>query len=247
MPVIGDSNTPEVPNGTLQGDGVRDGMPVSTASDVTTETVAQYEERMSKLQRDMDKMRSTYDRNLAEREKQWKAQQAELERRLHETAVKDLDEKDRAAYERDLYAQKAQEYEQRLAQLEAERQAQENMRQYAEAYKQTFGVKPEDLDMSNPEMFAQSAWQAAANQMAALRQELEALKGGTPPAPQTPARPATNRTVVTSQGGVPASKPTLNDFRAKIAAATGKQASEVSDNEIFEAFEKGRISLDGLL
>jgi hypothetical protein len=231
-----------VPEGTNQSGGVTDVTTANPASDADSEAV--YKEQLLRLQKDIDRMRSTYDRNAAERDRQWKAEKAELETRLHQTATKDMDEKDRATYERDLYASRLQEYEQRLEQMEQQRQQEANMRQYADAYQKAFGVKPEDLDLSDPQKFQESAWSAATNRFAELQRRLEELEGKKP----TTARTATtDKSVVTTQGNVPRSKLTMADFRTRVAQMRGVPVTAITDDDVWREYEQGRISLDGLL
>ena len=236
MPVTDDQNAQTVPSGMSQSGGVPGGMPTNGSSDAT-ESTAKHEEQLLKLQKDMDRMRSTYDRNQAEREKQWKAERAELEARLHQTAVKDLDEKDRALYERELFAQKAQTLEQQLAQFAEEKQMRENMQTWAGAYKEAFGIDPTTLDMSSPEAFQQSAWQATAAAMAELRQQ-----AGQPASQQSqPTRPAANRGVITNQGGVPQTAMSINDHLANFRRISNNPTA--SEDDLFTAVERGRYNL----
>jgi DNA repair exonuclease SbcCD ATPase subunit len=238
---VTDENPLGVTNVTTQSDGVQSGTPVNSASDAG-ETTAQYEERLARMQKDMDRMRSSYDRNAAEREKQWQQQKAELEARLHAVATKDLDEKDRAAYERDLYASRVQEMEQRLVQMEAQRQAEENMRTWAAAYQTAFKIEPTAFDMSTPEAFQQSAWQAVQNKFTAMEQEIAQLRGTGQATTQTTRPAASPKSVVTTQGNVP-QKP-ANDWaviRERYARATGK--TEFTDDDIFNDYERGRFNL----
>lgn len=183
------------------------------------------------------RVRSQYDRARNEERGTWEDRDRAYQGRIHELTVKDMDENARARYERDLYASRQQELEDRLYQVQAELETSRQSGQYLKALQESFGVDIKDVDLTDVDSLSRSAFQAAANAHMKLRQELDELKAGKQPVDSTtvPAKKAPD--VVTQAGGTSAAPVTLMDLRKSVSQRMGLDRI-ISEDELFGLAER---------
>jgi hypothetical protein len=188
---VEEPQSPSTPAGGVEPKGAT---PTSTPADADKGTASvqqQYEEQIAKLNRDLNQMKSTFQRSEAERERTWKQREQEYQRQLEELRVSGMDEEQRKAYEATSVSRRLQETEQRLSQVEAERQEAIALTQ-ATNYFLSLKVPLTEL---NQEEGYDALWESG---MRYLTQELSSLRESQNSQPPTSSKPVEAPAVVTS-------------------------------------------------
>ena len=197
----------------------------------------------AEMELNVGKVRSQYDRARNEERSVWDERDRNYQTKIHELTVKDMDDNAKARFERDLFAQRAAELEERQTQTLAELEASKLTGQYLKALKTNFGVEIDQVDLSDMNNLSQSAFDAAAKQYKAVKAELEALKStktDTTIADQSTAlKPAQD--VVTKSGGTNAGPVTLLDMRKAVSQRLGIEGL-ISEDKLFEMAERPEIT-----
>jgi hypothetical protein len=235
---------------------VDEGMPETQRGDAD-EKIAELEAEYNKIQEDMNKMRSTYDRNAAQKEAEFAKERQEMERRLFELRVQDMEDSERTQYERDYYEQQLNEMrsvaEQQRLRAENLAQVPSYLKMFVEA-----GVPLDELDTANPDELLRSGWEGMVNANVTYRQKLadmesrlKELESGEPkqkekkPAVQTketaPKKPSP---VVTEHGETPSDIPSRGDVMKALEAELGYPPTE---DEVFTMVEQGELKPEILL
>ena len=197
----------------------------------------------AEMELNVGKVRSQYDRARNEERSVWDERDRNYQTKIHELTVKDMDDNAKARFERDLFAQRAAELEERQTQTLAELEASKLTGQYLKALKTNFGVEIDQVDLSDMNNLSQSAFDAAAKQYQTVKAELDALKStktGTTTADQSTAlKPAQD--VVTKSGGTNAGPVTLLDMRKAVSQRLGIEGL-ISEDKLFEMAERPEIT-----
>ena len=195
------------------------------------------------MERNVGNVRSQYDRARNEERGAWVEQDRNYQARIHELTVKDMDENARARFERDLYAKRAAELEERHDTIAAELEASKLTGQYLKALKENFGVDVDQIDLSDINNLSQSAFDAAAKSYKTLKAEVETLKSRitdtTESVNSTGLRPAQD--VVTNTGSISAAPTTLLDLRKSVSQRLGIEGL-ISEDKLFEMAERPEIT-----
>lgn len=217
--VTADPN-PNVPAGTSGAVDVPAGTVQTGASDATkADPVTEFKQRLDKLEEDRRRQQSVYDRMIAAEQKK----NQELQAQLEQLKVQGMDETQRTQYE-------AQSYKAKYEALLQEREAQQQIQEYATAFAETFKVPLTELDITSQEAVATSGWEA-------VRRKLEALEQATT-APSNPSQPKpTNQKVITGSGGVPRTKPSQAEMAQAIAQRQGK-SRPLTTEEFYSYMER---------
>lgn len=189
------------------------------------------------------RVRSQLDQARNQERSSWQDRDRAYQQRIHELSVKDMDENARAKYERDLYAGRMDELEDRLFKTESELEATKSTATYLKALKQSFDVDVGEVDLSDINALSQSAFTAAANAYQKQKQELEALRAqvGSGKAPAAKAELKKAPEVVTQQGGAPPAAMTMYDMRKAVSQGMGLDRI-ISEEELFELAEHSDVT-----
>jgi hypothetical protein len=142
-----------------------------------------------KYQRDMDRLRSSLQKNSAQERQEYEQRMAQMEQELHATRTSTMNEQERVAYERDVYAQRAEMLEKKYQDAESRLYEVQNMEQAKLAF-QKMGIQPNKLDTTSMENLLQSGWVGVAERMAELESRTAAPRlSPNQPAPQQPPTP----------------------------------------------------------
>jgi len=175
---------------------------------------------------------------------QWEAQDQAYQEQIYGLTVKDMDENARARYERDLYAKRSAELEERQAQVQSELEASKAIGPYLKHLVTGFGVKLDDINLDDIDQLSESAFQAAVKSHQDLRTQYSELErkykeletggthqqtnvGGTPTAPA----------VVTKAGGSIDTAPTILDLRKSVSQKMGL-GRIITEEELFDLAER---------
>ena len=195
------------------------------------------------MELNVGRVRSQYERARNEVRWVWDERDRNYQTKIHELTVKDMDENARARFERDLFAQRTAELEERQAQTQAELEASKLTGQYLKALKENFGVDIDQVDLSDMNNLSQSAFDAAAQRYKAVKAELDTLKSTkteTKTADQSSALKAA-QDVVTKSGGTNAGPTTLLDLRKAVSQRLGIEGL-ISEDKLFEMAERPEIT-----
>ena|SRR3990167_9085078 len=195
----------------------------------------------AEMEQHVSNVRSQYDRARNEERGAWEERDNAYQARIHELTVKDMDENTRARFERDLFAQRAAELEDRHATITAELEASRLTGQYLKALKENFGVDVDQVDLSDINNLSQSAFQAASQSYKTLKTELETLKSQKTETTERPAGLRAAQEVVTQAGGTSAAPTTLLDLRKSVSQRLGIEGL-ISEDRLFEMAEHPEIT-----
>jgi hypothetical protein len=180
-----------------------------------------------KYEQDINKLKSTLQRQTAQVEQQWQSKYGDLQRQMHNIRMQGMTEDERARYERQLETEEFQTLQSRLAELENEKARQvEAVNAFNFFLAQ--GVPANKLNLAEgPEVIAQVGWQHMTEELARLR-ELASN-----PQPVKPAGPAPLKQApeVITDKGTPASGTTWAALRAQYG----------TDEAVYRAVEEGRL------
>ena len=207
------NETPSQPGGI--GDSP---MPTSGQKDANTSWESERASLEARYQRDINGLKSTLQKQMAEQQRQWDAQRAAYEKRIQEIEVQGMDDKARKEYEQRKAAEDAQSWQQRyqdaVAQLE-ERQAMEQWIQYFLAQ----GIPATALNMgAGLDGLISSGWEAVSSELAELRKRTSTTPGTSQPA-QRLSQDANPPQVLTNQPGTPATGTSWDALIAKYGSA----------------------------
>ena len=196
---------------------------------------ARLQSQVSQMQTQLERARtqlSASDRALREREQKWNEGHDELSRTVEEIQMADMDDSQRAAYERDMYRKRAEDAQTELQDMSYRVEYADAMQQWR-AYYQQMGVPMNVLDNSSIENMQHSALRFTNSQLQAARRQAQPPQAQ----PQQPqATPRVQPPQVTSavpQGATPGQR-RWNDIPYEEWDAMYKKA------------ERGQISPDQL-
>ena len=221
--------TPGEETGVAEGQEATPGEAVGDADQeakrIREEKDAEIAKLTEKYERDLSQLKSSLQSGEAARSKAAQERIDTLELELYDLKTRDMDEAQRAQYDRDMLLKDREDLVQRIDELEALRDEDESKRKMAEIFMEN-GITLDRLDMSGSyeQMFG-SGFNALVQDLNELRKGVEA-PGGTPP-PETPPD------VDTSPGGTPSSGTSWAELR-KI----------YSDEELYQMVEQGRLDGD---
>jgi uncharacterized membrane protein YccC len=181
----------------------------------------------AKYENDLNQLKSSLQRREAQVNADWQKRYGELQKQIHETRMSSMTDEERARYERQLESEEMQNLQNRLSELENEKQ------QLAAAVNaQSFfiqqGVPADKLNLSEGyDAVVSAGWGYLTGELAQLR----AAKAN--PQPQAPIEPAPLKQApgVVTDKGTPGSGTTWAALRATFG----------TDEAIYRAVEEGRL------
>lgn len=180
-----------------------------------------------KYEQDIAGLKSSLQRREAQVTKEWQERYSGLERRLHETAMKSMTEDERARYERQLEVEEFQSLQERLAEIESEKQAMASTFSAYNFFIQQ-GVPANLLNLSDGyDAVVNAGWQHLTSELA----ELRAARSNPQPQPTNQPAPLKQAPGVVTDKGTPASGTT---WAALIAEFGSMEA-------VFRAVEEQRL------
>jgi len=205
------------------------------------------------FERDLGRMRSTYDSQIRDLKTDQVKQASAFEDQLHNIKMSSMDDAQKQTYELALYRDRSKALNEQLVANQQELQNAQSMGVYMQNFL-SLGVDPSKLDATNPYTLAETGWEATAlrihqqdERIAELTKQI-AAKGGselvttpTPPAP-APTRPGlpTAPAVVTQRSGeVPAKATSWGDLIQQLNAQYGQVFTV---EKIYQWVEQGRLS-----
>jgi len=205
------------------------------------------------FERDLGRMRSTYDSQIRDLKTDQVKQASAFEDQLHNIKMSSMDDAQKQVYELQLYRDRSKTLNEQLVTSQQELQNAQSMGVYMQNFL-SLGVDPSKLDATNPYTLAETGWEATAfrihqqdERLAELEKQL-AAKGGselvTTPAPMAPAptRPGlpTAPAVVTQRSGeVPVKAATWSDLSKQLEAQYGQKFDV---DKIYKWVEQGWLS-----
>lgn len=180
-------------------------------------------------QRDLNQMKSTFQRQQAQAERQWREREAQYQRQLDEARLAGLDETQRDQYVRQRERQELENLRQQNLQFQAYVEDVALANEWANYFVQEYGIDRTKFDFSRGSAgVSESGWAAVKERFGELRQQ-----GNSQPA--TPARqPLPAPSVVTQQSGAPQAS-TWAALRAKY---------NVDDEGLYRMVEQGLLPHD---
>lgn len=205
--------------------GVAESTPSQQPSNDAERIRVEYEQKLAASQRDINQLKSTLQRQIGQKEAEWSAKYADLQKQFREVRLGTMDENQRKQYEVQMQTEELNNLRQQLAEAQAKQQ---EIASIADA--QNFflgkGIPRDKLVLDQGyEALVQSGWDA-------VSEELEGYRKGKTPSSQQPAPLQTAPAVVTDK-----SAPTAKTSWAEIVKKYG------SEEKVFQLAEQGYISL----
>lgn len=207
---VADLNTEEKPKtgqAPVQGEsGATDVVATQPVSDAGSDVkVTELEKTLKAREQDINKLKSTYDRQMAQAKKQFEEQQKQLQEELRKVKMSGMSDEQKQQFERQLELEQAQQWREEAQRLQREKQEFEIMNNYAQ-YFQENGVPRENLVFdSGVDALVQSGWEGIQKEMTNLKTKVseyeKKLTQGTVldqgQQQQTPEQPAQQRSPIT--------------------------------------------------
>lgn len=188
---------------------------------------ADYEEKFSKLNQDLNAMKSTFQKRESQREREWQQRESQYKQQIEELRLSTMDDEQRKSYEATASARRAAELEQQLQQIEAERYEQEAINR-AQNYFLSLDVPITALNLDEG---YDALWASGLDYLTAELAEYRKSK-------QAPQTKQTAKTVsappVVTTNNAPASSGMTWD-------ALKKRLNVTDDEEIYRMFETGQL------
>jgi hypothetical protein len=235
--VTGEPVTSVVPEG-MDGSGAAPaGVGATGVSDAGNgNPEARIDALRKQYEQDLRKLQSTLDRNLSEAQRQATEREQKLREQLEQVQTANMDEKERALYEAGKWKREYDALQAQMQQHQQLTQAQIEMQNYADQLHEEFGIGKEELDFSDQDTMAASAW-------VAIKKRVNPQQPAAPSTPVQPVQPANNRILTTGPGTPPKTRVTHTDLKEGYEKRMGKR---VTDEEYWRAAELGYIDMSQL-
>ena len=215
----------EVPEeGTPQDEGVADNATPETPEFDVEKLKAEYEQKLQTSQQDLNKLKSSLQKQQAEQAKKYQEEQARLEKQLREVRMQNMDEDQRKQYEAQM---QSEEYQNLQAQLQERDRVLADQAATLDALNFFASKKvPVDSLVLNQgyDALAQSGWDYISNRLT----ELEAQVSNPKPEP----KPRKKAPDVLTDKSSPSKGSSWKELRAKYG----------TDENIYQAIEDGTLS-----
>lgn len=188
----------------------------------------EFESKLKATNDDLNKMKSTFQRNEAAREKEWKDKQRNYEQEIERLKVSTMDEDERKTYESTATARRLQELEFQLSELESDKSQTEAMLK-ANNYFLSRGVPVDVLPLDDG---YEALWNAGMNWIDEDYKKLKTKPA--PPTSTTPVLPPQAPPVVTTTN-----TPPFNGYAWSDLVGPGKRFQ--SEEEVYRGVETGQL------
>lgn len=213
--------------------GVANVMPTQPLPDAGSDKLKELEAINKAREEDIKKLKSTYDKQLAQTKKQFEEEQRRLQEEIQKARMATMTDEQKAQFERQLELEQAQQWKEKALQYERQMQELEIRNNYAQ-YFQDMGVPKEKLNLSGDlNALVQSGWEGVQDQMTQMKQKLAQYEKPQQPATAVPQQPEPQeRSPLTNQitSGTP--KVTWADVQKKYP----------NMEEFFAKLERGEIN-----
>jgi Skp family chaperone for outer membrane proteins len=220
---VGENPTPDAPE---QSGVAQPATPVQNPpADVEKKLKAEYEEKLTRYQTDLNQMKSSLQRREAQVNADWQKRYDGLQNQMHEVRMSKMTEEEREAYEAQLQNEEMRTLQQQLAELQTERQTMAQSMEAMSFFLQQ-GVPAKALVLNEGyDMLVRSGWDNITNELNTLRQSR------VNPQPQPKPEPLPQAPSVITDKATPASGTTWAALRQRYG----------SDEAIYRAVEEGRL------
>ena len=228
-PVVEGSVKPDAPP---EGVPAQSGMAPQGSQDAVSSEV---EQQIATLQKDMSKMRSIYDRQLAEKDRTYQEELSAADKRVDDVLMAGMNEQDKLAYE---LTRERERTSQIRTQLEQERARSEEITQLA-SYRQYFtdlGLPSGAVDYTSMESMGETAFPALLEMVRQLR---------------TPTSPPPTQPPVAQQLTTPLATPLVKQTGTQVAGPrtpqelvaqlTKELGYQVTEEDIGKLVRQGRL------
>lgn len=165
----GSEVTPPV---TPESGGVANVTPTQPLPDAGSDKLKELEAIAKAREEDIKKLKSTYDKQLAQTKKQFEEEQRRLQEEIQKAKLATMTDEQKAQFERQLELEQAQQWKEKALQYERQMQEFEIRNNYAQ-YFQDMGVPKEKLNLNGDiNALVQSGWEGVQDQMTQMKQKL---------------------------------------------------------------------------
>lgn len=213
----------------VESSGVAGAMPTGTTKDASNST-PNYEVLLKQREADLNKMKSTFQRQIAELQHQQEEERKRYEQKLREIQMANLSDDERKEYEQTLKLEEAERYRQEAEQYRQQIEEIQLMNNYTSFFVE-MGVPQSTLSMESLDDLVQSGWMGIQQIIQNLRSELNKLKADNSQHTEKSNVSANQQRVMTSTSGVPSTGVTWDDLIKKYG----------SMEAVFNKVERGEL------
>jgi hypothetical protein len=199
-----------------------------------TEKNAELQTALQKMERDMSRLRSTYDRQMTEQERTYKNQLSEADRRIDDVLMAQMNDQDRLAYEIKRWEERYTEMQDRLAKAESRASEVEQIAGYRQFFDQ-LGIS-DKVDFSDMSTVGETAFPAILQAFQELKEKAETSPQQTTQTQQQTGKQATR--VVHQHGQQPTSPKTVPALLKKLSDDLGYN---VTEDDIGKLIQRGLL------
>jgi DNA repair exonuclease SbcCD ATPase subunit len=218
---------------TPEPSGVANVTPTQPVPDAGSDKLKELEAKIQAREQDINKLKSTYDKQLAQTKKQFEDEQRKLQEEIQKAKLATMTDDQKLQFERQLELEQAQQWKQKALQYEQQMQELEIRNNYTQYFVEQMGVPKEKLKLDGDiNALVQSGWEGVQSKVKELEGLVQTLKQPQPSQETTPQQPEVpERSPLTNQ---------INSGAPKISWADIEKRYPNTE-EFFTKLEQGTI------
>lgn len=175
---------------TPEPSGVANVTPTQTVPDAGSEKLKELEAKIQAREQDINKLKSTYDKQLAQTKKQFEEEQRKLQEEIQKAKLSTMTDEQKKTFERQLELEQAQQWKEKAMQYEQQMKDLEIRNNYTQYFTEQMGVPKDKLNLDGDiNALVQSGWEGVQNKVKELEGLVQTLKQPQPPQDTTIPQP----------------------------------------------------------
>ena len=162
---------------TPEPSGVANVTPTQTVPDAGSEKLKELEAKIQAREQDINKLKSTYDKKLAQTEQQYKDEQRKLQEEIQKAKLSTMTDEQKKTFERQLELEQAQQWREEAQKYKQQIEEFEQRNNYTQYFVEEMGVPKEQLKLDGDiNALVQSGWEGVQKTVQSLRGKVQALE-----------------------------------------------------------------------
>lgn len=169
----GSAVTPATAAVTPESGGVANVTPTQAVPDVGSDKLKELEAKIQAREQDINKLKSTYDKQLAQTKKQFEEEQRKLQEEIQKAKLATMTDEQKLQFERQLELEQAQQWKEKALQYEQQMKEFEIRNNYTQYFVEQMGVPKEKLNLDGDiNALVQSGWEGVQNKVKELQNKI---------------------------------------------------------------------------
>lgn len=158
---------------TPDSSGVANVTPAQPVPDAGSDKLKELEAKIQAREQDINKLKSTYDKQLAQTKKQFEEEQRKLQEEIQKAKLSTMTDEQKLQFERQLELEQAQQWKEKALQYEKQMQEFEIRNNYTQYFVEQMGVPKEKLNLDGDiNALVQSGWEGVQNKVKELQSKV---------------------------------------------------------------------------